>query len=277
MQYRKTFNYSEFLTHVQSKAESDEWPHEQRSQLTDDSNFKGSRTFKDAIELATYGWQVGLDAMKGLPELTDSQKSLLPNRELHYFGSSVNVPQFLVGNEKHMNRSIRTDTIPTLHIIVNVGVAYTVNSHSIINRGKGVVSAIKEYEKLGVNCKLTVIHVSQSAENENYVYQFSVTVKEYDQELDIDRAAFCFAHPSFLRRLMLKCLENTGSKLTGSRNNYFEGYGYPVSNESKIDIPKNQDSEKVLFINTFNKYDTNYSSYDSALEHILRLIKKQLK
>jgi hypothetical protein len=186
---------------------------------TSSSDFYGTKTFKDALDLVENGWKEGCDKIE---EITKKVILKYPTRKKPIqYGIVGNVPDVaravsgnplnmkIIDNTKASRRSIVT-------LVSNTSASCIVNIDYFINRAAVLAALIDIIESKGYACE--VIGYGATGGWKDGTVLTAIRLKDSSNPLDINRIAFGVGHPAMFRRLMF-------ADWCGDANNSFLGYG----------------------------------------------------
>ncbi len=182
---------------------------EAASLSSDHSEWYGTVNMKQAIEVARYGWEEGREYLRGavgrvaLDSLIGRRHAVNP--VLSYAGDEVDIGTFLYGDPEHMiNYPLYYDKQgKQATMLVNFSISSDVSAERIMRRGAALYAAMEVLRADGYSLGLTMVDAcTPSGYSDDIVgVEYQIPIIQPGQYLDIDTAAFCLAHPSFLRRL----------------------------------------------------------------------------
>lgn len=205
-----------------------------------DTGWYGTADMDEAIELARFGWEEGrrqllrqvgrvaIDRLVGRRLAVDPAPS--------YNGDEVDVDNFLAGRPDHMvEYPLRYDAGgKQATVLMNCSMAAHVSAERIMRRGAAVLAAIEALRAEGYSLGLTMTEASRDDWAHTTV-EYHIPVVHPGGFLDMDAAAFCVAHPSFLRRLIFALNEHEPAKLRRAMGFHVGGgYGTPVKMRSEL-------------------------------------------
>lgn len=185
-----------------------------------ETQWSGSSSLSKAIEIGVNGWEEGANLIKHhLDKLSavGTATTLIPQYEVS--GDSVDVGRFLSGEPENMLNWLEAESEghKIVDVYFNCSVGARTATESIIRYGSAALTAIDYLEQNGYRCNLYIYFGFHKGSLDRSVI---VKIKDAHGSLNISTAAFCIAHPSYLRRLMLKIIEL-------NRNWHQKGYGTP--------------------------------------------------
>ena len=124
-------------------------------------------------------------------------------------------------------------------MLVNCSVSHNVSAERIMRRGAALYTAIEALRADGYSLGLTMVEAcTPSGYSDDIVgVEYQIPIIQPGQYLDIDTAAFCLAHPSFLRRLTFAINEHESEEIRKIMG-YVSGYGYGQPHRIFSSIPR---------------------------------------
>ena len=205
-----------------------------------DTGWYGTADMDEAIELARFGWEEGrrqllrqagrvaIDRLVGRRLVVDPMPS--------YSGDEVDIDNFLMGRPDHMvEYPLRYDAGgKQATVLMNCSIAARVSAERIMRRGAAVLAVIEALRAEGYSLGLTMTEATRDDWAHTTV-EYHIPVVHPGGFLDMDAAAFCVAHPSFLRRLIFALNEHEPVDLRRVMGFYRAGgYGQPVRMVSEL-------------------------------------------
>lgn len=203
---------------------------DRHSSFYNDYSFTGTHSYDEAIELFRNGdkdkyYQIN----QGLRTSNDSKTALLPRRQVRngVVGYAPNVPNAIMGLPNSMiyteKVNMKSKTVSILYSICgNCGV----KSHTFIRCGIALLNAVNALELSGYRVEIKILFFNAVGSNEKT--RGLVTVKRYNEHLDLLKMAFPLANPSMFRRFGFKWIETQPELTDGYYNG---GYGSDNSDE----------------------------------------------
>lgn len=200
----------------------------------DEWRWSDTKTMDEALELARYGWEEGRQHLRqavgriALDQLV-GRRPIVESR-LDFAGDEVDIGAYLHGEPEHMvDYQVRQDTHGKQAMMyVNASMASRVSSERIMQRGGALYAAIEALRTEGYSLGLTMVDSTQNNRFSHYT-EYQIPVVRPGGYLDIDTAAFCLAHPAFLRRGVFALNEHEPNDLRYSMGFMAgQGYGEPI-------------------------------------------------
>lgn len=211
--------------------------------------WSGTETWAEAMDLAKKGWPEGLAEIKKMSETiwkVVGQEILKTTFTYDVCGSGADVDRFLLGEPENMIQFRQEESIghgKIVKIRVNNVASSGVNVETMFLRGAALVALVDALEHLGFSCEIaTADAIARDWRGDEQVLQYNVMLKRAGAALDLDRLAFVFAQPAWLRRLILGAMEHEPSDVRVMFD-VGGGYGHPTesrgltSEERGIDVP----------------------------------------
>lgn len=213
---------------------------------SDDPEWYGTVNMKQAIEVARYGWEEGREYLRGavgrvaLDSLIGRRHAVNP--VLSYAGDEVDIGTFLYGDPEHMiNYPLHYDKQgKQATVLVHTSVTCDVSAERIMRRGAALYTVIEVLRADGYSLGLTIINACKSSRNGGNIagVEYQIPIIQPGEYLGIDTAAFCLAHPSFIRRLGFAIREHE-SKEIREKMGFTKNGGYGTSCSMFSPIPPN--------------------------------------
>ena len=201
----------------------------------DEERWSGTRTMDEAIELVRYGWEEGRQRLRqvvgrvAIDQLV-GRRPIVESR-LDFAGDEVDIGAYLHGEPEHMvDYQVRQDTHGKQAMMyVNASMSSRVSSERIMQRGGALYAAIEALRTEGYSLGLTMVESTE--EDDRYIrgVEYQIPVVQPGEYLDIDTAAFCLAHPAFLRRGVFALKEHEPNNIRHAMG-FMRGrsYGWPI-------------------------------------------------
>ncbi len=189
-------------------------------------------TMDEALKLAESGWPEGAQQARTLSNKVLARLNSQGVRDdLHYDvdGGALDIARYLSGEPEHwytLQRTAGGSNVMTRHLtlVFNAGVNCNWTTAEMISRAIPAIAIVDALERLGHRVRVIV---GVTTEGTNIRAHWRITVKEYDQVMDIDRLAFWLAHPAVLRRFFFAATETTTDSSIRSQLRIGTGYGVP--------------------------------------------------
>ena len=229
------------------------------SRKDSDLEWYGNATFGNAVNMARTGWSDGLKSLQKNIESLAVNQSLAKSPAFYYdIAGAYPVPALAAAGIPENMVSfapVSERARPIVRLVVALSVSCFFNARDFQNYGAGLVSIIDALESNDCRVELTI---ATSGQREKETSLFSVTVKEAQDSLDLDRIAFCLSHIAFYRRIFFGIYERILPEA------WSDGYGRP-RNITKADI----DSGVVIIPSAQTIGGDNLKTPESAFKALL--------
>lgn len=200
------------------------------SSKTNSYSFTKTNSYEEAEKLITTGYTDILDEIKMRLKIEAGSNDSKPIQNNDKFGYIPNVPNSIMNLPNSM---INTKRIPRKINTINLIYAPVSNCGTdkeiFIKNGIKILNIINNLEKNNIRVKLSIAFKCSECKNE--ITLATVNVKNYQENLNLQKLCFPIAHPSMLRRFGFRWLETT-PELTES--GWSCGYGRSLYNKEKI-------------------------------------------
>lgn len=187
-----------------------------------DYNFCKTKSFEEAINLLKYGYHKDYDKFIEL-KLKIEKYIKLSNKKNKpynfYVGYAPDVKAYLEGSPLSMINKNEKER-KKVDIYVNSSFYWGTSSDAILNRGVIVLSLIEVLENLGFHVDL---HLFEMSTKENEMHFSNFIFKTESERLNPKKLYFPLCHPSWIRRLNFRLIEETPD-ITSC---WVHGYGVP--------------------------------------------------
>lgn len=239
--YDYSYTYSELLDKIKSYKDSDFSYPEKRRSVSADREFTSTDSFKESVELASYGWKDS----NAIKDIAYNLQNLIPVSQFKdtflydVAGDEPEITRYLANEPENMLVFTQEEDLDhkQIHLLVNCGYSGGIPHDVIYNRGAVVVTLISKLEDLGYRVKLDICEITKSSKGN--IVKVLIQMKDYNEQIDIDRIAFCLCHPSFLRRILFSLYESFPKNIViefgflsggdyGEPSDYIKGYTYTL-------------------------------------------------
>lgn len=240
-------------------------PMSRRKSRTSSDSFAGV-SYSKALGLARQGWPEGADRANTQADLLFNHVSSVIDRQDVRFdteGHYIDVARFN-NNEPECWGQFETVNVEgqgrkLVRILFNIGASCAVGQEVILAKGSATVALIKLLEYAGHRVELVMGEAAESQIDT----QWRIKLKEFDQDLDINRLIFALAHPASHRRLWMSALE---CQADWARMGARDDYGIPV------DLPADKGE---IYIGASNSMNVKWLDLPSACDWIMQKLKEQ--
>lgn len=201
-------------------------------------SFTQTSSLKEAIDLLKNGYFEPLDKLKKV-DMNKSHSGNAIKYSNEVVGHFAHVPNAIIGLPNSMIKISKTPRkVSTVNLIYCPVGAHYHDSNDFIEVGIKVLSVINTLELNGIRVKLQVSF--NCAKDNNTATLGTVSLKGYQEKLNLLKICFPIAHPSFLRRIGFKWIETVPNL---NESGYAIGYGTTVKDTS---IFKKSTNAKIL-------------------------------
>lgn len=171
------------------------------SESTDDNDWAGTKNIDEAYELATNGWDKGLDDLDKEISKIKSDGNKIKDK-LDVVGYQVNVPLYLNGVHQNM---IRKEPSEVKNKIINIvwanGISCGYSANDILKGSCEVVAHISNLEQMGYRTNIWLLVGSGTGSKET---RGLIKIKGDSERFNVKKMIFPLVHPSMLRRLCFR-------------------------------------------------------------------------
>lgn len=201
------------------------------SSTTGSQSFTGTKSYAEATELITNGWEDVLPEIKKqfTTAVKNNENGTIDRRRTynHVVGYAPNVPNAILGLPQSMiNQHREPQKVKVVSIVYAPDANGGTDAKTFIKAGIVVLNIINQLELNGLRVRLML--TSMDSIKYGTFVSCTINVKDFREQLDLKKLAFPIANPSFLRRFGFKWLE-TYPELT--ENGFTDGYGSTISGE----------------------------------------------
>lgn len=221
-------------------------------------SFYNTDSLEEAISLFKGGWEAKAREIKGKIEKPVTGANRGRRNVYDVVGYQASVPRYLQGIPTNMIRSVQ---IPkkdkVINIYKNICYDWKVPAEEILKQSVKVLNLVQRLEQDGYRVNLYTV-AQGCSHSTNKTWQFSVSIKQSSQRLNIKQMAFPLIHPSMLRRIITMCL-SIPKELESKR--FYSGYGAPedvdvsalpnVNKQNCYYIPAFVSEEQITDINKY--------------------------
>lgn len=199
--------------------------------VEESGRFTGVKTYDEAMDIMKKGYTDPLEKMKkAILKIGEKSAAKRPRVYNDFIGFTPNVPNHLMNVPLTMiNRQKTPNRSKNIHLTYSFCALANVTTDELIKGGINFISLVNSLEKQGYRAKIDIMFCSVVKKS---TAAFTVTVKEYGQNLNLLKLAFPLVHPAMLRRITFKWLETMP---TVTDKEFAAGYGQTVSYVCKND------------------------------------------
>lgn len=200
---------AEFLDYIDSAPINSEiWGYRSLASETENYDFCKTHSLEEAKDLCRYGYHENFEKLVELKMTLEKyiKLSRKQSRQYNFYvGYAPDVKAYLEGNPLSMlNRQYPKRQ--HIDIYFNAANLASVSSNMIFNRGAITLSIVEILENMGFSVGLNVFSMGECNGQIHYV---KLNLKKSGERLYIQKLFFPLAHPSFLRRLIFRLMEQT--------------------------------------------------------------------
>lgn len=199
------------------------------------SQWSGTDTFEQAIELAQHGWPEGARRIKDNVHIIERFIApRQPKKDLTYDVRGPGMMDFdkytqgqpdpwIVFEDRDAQDGTSTAIVP---IVFNISASCGVDVETMYRRGAAVCALIDILEHSKIRCEVKLVARINNGgwrirgQQSSGMHTFICQLKKAEEGMDVDRMAYALCHAATFRRLIFSLMEEHIPQL-GS------GYGYP--------------------------------------------------
>lgn len=198
-----------FLDYIDSAPINSEiWGYRRLESETENYDFCKTHSLEEAKELCKYGYH---DNFEKLVELKNTLEKYIKlsrkqSRQYNFYvGYAPDVKAYLEGSPLSMlNRQYPKRK--HIDVYFNAANIASVSSNMIFNRGAITLCIVEILENMGFSVDFNFFTMASKNDQVHYV---KLNLKRSGERLNIQKSFFPLAHPSFLRRLIFRLMEQT--------------------------------------------------------------------
>jgi hypothetical protein len=203
-----------------------------RSRGTDRQEFTWTATYQEAVDLARHGWPDGTARARVLTDAVVDKVSAILYREdwqpSHEGGrGDVDPERYAAGDPECVLAPVIVEDLSprrAVHIVVNGNALGDVSASSMALRGAAAAALAELLVLAGYQVKVTLCGTSAGfKEHADWIHEVRVTVKDYQEHLDLARLTYAVGHPSTFRRHVFSLREQQSAEF---RQAFKVGTGY---------------------------------------------------
>ena len=233
-----------------------------RSSRTKGGDWNGSKDWPEALDLAAHGWPEGRAKMSQALAMAQAASTFesYPAMSLDVAGGYL-LPHLAAAGDPFCMVTpapISERSRPVLRLCVAAAVSAMVNPHEIINYGAALLTIIDALESANFRVELSLVYALRSHADSKA--SFTVTVKQAQDILELDRLAFVLASPAMWRRIGFAFIETLPQE-------FESGYGVPRD----PDAGKDYDDACLLLpsCQSFKARGDSFATPEKALKAVL--------
>ena len=198
--------------------------------------------YAGAFELARQGWPEGVKKMKKIAVEAGEHFEQVPALEYDVAGAFPLVPLYCAGSPEHMALPAEAPSRPVCRMAVEVSQAWHIEAEASMRYGVAIVSAVQALIQAGVVVELWGVRSGKITDNykgKSDWFSWAFPLGGGGQAMDLDRVAFCLAHPALSRRIVFGITERRPELVESSKSNYMRNSGDGVADAGfNVHIPR---------------------------------------
>lgn len=194
------------------------------SSITGDKNFTGTNNLQEALRLLKEGWDSGAEKLTEDLKVANlsTHKREVKKAVYDIVGFQASVPRYLQGVPTSMiNKRNVQQKAKIITLIKSCSYSAKVGQDMIFADSVRFLRVVQTLESQGYRVN---IYSAFHAECEDESIFVQTKIKSANERLNISKMAFALAHPSFLRRILLRYIETEENI---KNRNWTRGYGQP--------------------------------------------------
>ncbi len=193
------------------------------SSINGSYDFTLTHSLEEAMDLCLYGYHDNFDKLIELKlqlEKYVKMSSKKNNQYNDYIGYVPDVKAYLEGSPLSMLNKVN-ERRKKIDIYLNTSYLASTSQEAIYNRGAIVLTLVEMLENLGYSVDLHIFEMSKV----NLQIHFSEFIlKKENERLNPQKLYFPLCHPSWIRRLNFRLIEETKD---ATEQSWSEAYGHP--------------------------------------------------
>jgi hypothetical protein len=270
MAKKKTINHRfESLGEMLRFADTTPPTWESRSSRSKGGDWNGSKDWNEALDFAAHGWPEGRAKMGKALAAAAAASSFdsYPAMALDVAGAYP-MPHLAAAGEPFCMVTpapISERNRPVLRLCIAGAVSSMVNGGEIVNYGAALLTVIDALEAADYRVELSLCFALRS--HSQTEASFTVTVKQAQEPLELDRLAFVLASPAMWRRLGFAIIETLPQ-------DFESGYGVPRDPEAGKDF----DAACILLpsCQSFKGRGESFATAEKALAAVMPTLQELL-
>jgi len=170
----------------------------------------GTETIEQTFAMARNGWEAGRAKLVSAFAAAATALSSQPDYVMDVGGAYPIVALAVAGDPACMVdfMPVEDRKRPVVRLTVNCCASAAYSGEALTNYGAAVLSYIDALEAHGFRVELTAfVHCAMNGDN-NRRYNLHVMAKEAHEPMELDKLAFMFVQPSYLRRLVFAHMQS---------------------------------------------------------------------
>lgn len=233
----------------------------------------GTETWDEAYRYASQGWPDGASRIAAMSASIQSTLGHLIDTERINYGTTGNffdVARLCSGEPEHWAEFCPVRTVAHgqkyLAVTVSMGARWAVTPDEMAIRGAAIASLILLLEQAGIRTQVTVGYYSTSVSHSTHQLDIEACIKNYGDNLDLDRMAFALGNMASHRRIKWAIME-------GQPEEQREILGVPGNYSVSTD---KQDLEGIdLYLPLIEGGESHWQSVEAATTWVKDQLAKQ--
>lgn len=192
--------------------------------------------YKGAIELAEKGWPAGVKRMKKFEVEAGENFDTLPAFSYDIAGAFPSVPAYCAGDPEHMALPVELPNKPVCRMVVEIGKVWHLKASTSMRYGVAILGAVNSLMAAGVTVVLDANWSGAFDYDQRDYSQWLIPLGGGGQVMDLDRLAYCLAHPALLRRIGFSYLERVKELAPTTKSGYLLNYGGGLFDTEEYDV-----------------------------------------
>lgn len=232
--------------------------------------WSGTKTFEEAVGLATHGWPDGRKLLMTAMAEAQSAPAFTPSLVMDVAGAYPIAALAAAGDPRSMVdlQPVEDRVRPIVRLVVQRGGSAAYDPHEFLNYGAAVLSYIEGLEAASFRVEIEVSFAAKIGDINHYL---SVIAKRAEEPMEMDRLAYVLTHPAFFRRIAFAVKESTPGIAEHLNRN---AYGF-----SQSPTPEQVDRNQIILpgVNMVKPGAKELKTPKAALAHLAPMIENQLR
>lgn len=181
--------------------------HKRRDGWERSSDWSGSASMEDALQIARDGWSEGIEQAEEILQILNVEHASQRKRSYGVAGGQVNVGKMLAGNPMHMIKRPKQPGRKIVTLFVETSMSASIRADNIKTRAVIIAALAEILEREGYSCEIVATDISRFGER--CFYQLATTLKAAGERLNLFDTIFGLGHPAFLRRFSFATLSSS--------------------------------------------------------------------
>lgn len=280
-EYRHWHHWDEFLAYCRQEPDTSRFLAKRKASASKRFAFNGVNSYEEALELAERGWAEGRDlALEMSQPIINKLVQFIERPDLVYDveGNGFDIGRFCAKDPecaiRFENEIVEVPAVPRLIRIVNNNLASGGVSKEVLTARGAAIAALVELLEFAGN-RVQIVNIVHGAGLNGSVdecgFMHTVTIKEFDQPLDMGRVIFALAHPAMMRCLGFRVAELASAQ---AQEDIGYGYGNVILNEN-TDFLKDYNLTPDIFFTGAHLHDRQWENEGTAQKWVLDNLEKQ--